>query len=263
MPIGSKVVGRGLEKLRQSTPAGRAAKKAEDEKARALQTRLLPRTIPQLAGFEIAGVWRPSAEVSGDYFDVFPLPGDEMGLCIADVSGKGLAAASLMQELHDAVRRFAPQASSPAELCTEVNQVLSRPDPQTRYATMFYGMLGPSGRLRFESAGHCLPLLVRGDGSVWFPASFSGVIGIFSHWLYQSQDVQLLPGDCLLMITDGLLLAENRRRQEFGYQRLIEKGRGMPAEELGNEILAAVTRFSGGTLHDDASLIVVRMLRNS
>src|SRR5579872_5755148 len=127
MPLGSKVVGRGLDKLRQSTPAGRAAKKAEEAESRALQTRLLPGAIPLFEGFEIAAAFQPSRQVSGDYFDVFPLPGDAMALCIADVSGKGLAAATLAGEVHDAVRRFAPGAATPAQLCTEVNQTLSRP----------------------------------------------------------------------------------------------------------------------------------------
>ncbi len=227
-----------------------------------MQERLLPRTMPQLPRFEIAGAWRPSKEVSGDYFDVFPLGEDRLALCVADVSGKGLAAATLMSELHDAVRKSAPVVASPAELCTEVNQALCHPGQQTRYATMFYGMLEGDGRLRFESAGHCLPLLVRADGSVWFPASFSGVIGIFSHWLYQNQEVQLHSGDCLLLITDGVLQAENRRHEEFGYRRLIaavESNRGLTALALAEQILSAVTKFSGGKLQDEASMIVVRM----
>jgi serine phosphatase RsbU (regulator of sigma subunit) len=263
MAMGSKVVGRGLDKLRQSTPAGRAAKKAEEAEARALQTRLLPAAIPQLEGFEIASAWKPSEKVSGDTFDVFPLDGNRMALCIADVSGKGLAAATLASDVHDAVRKFAPGAATPAQLCTEVNQALSKPG-QTRYVTMFYGMLdGATKQLQYESAGHCLPLLVRGDGSVWFPASFSGLMGLFSHWLYQSQEVQLNSGDCLLLITDGVLQAENRKGEEFGYQRLIaavESGKARSAEALGQEILEGVTQFSGGTLEDDASMVVVRVL---
>jgi len=264
MPLGSKAVGRALDKLRRSTPASREAKQTEDEQARAIQTRLLPGEIPQLAGFQIASAWRPSAQVSGDYFDVFPLPGEGMALCIADVSGKGMAAATLMSELRDAVRQCAPDAGSPAEVCTEVNRALCRPGPQTRYVTMFYGMLEPGDlRLRYESAGHCLPLLVRGDGSVQLLPGFSGVMGIFSHWLYQNQEVQLRSGDCLLLVTDGLLQAEGRRHEEFGYQRLIalvEKGRALGVEGLRAEILTAVTKFCGGKLQDDASLIVVKVL---
>ena len=262
MAMGSERVRRGLKRLKESTPGGRDARRVEEAEARAVQTRLLPTVIPQLAGFEIAAAWKASREVSGDYFDVFPLPGNAMGLCIADVSGKGLAAATLSSELRDAVRRFAPEAATPAQLCTEVNQELSRPG-QTRYVTMFYGMLdGGTKVLHYESAGHCLPLLVRGDGSVWFPASFSGVIGIFKHWLYQSQEVHLQAGDCLLLITDGVLQAENRKGEEFGYQRLIakvESSRTQTAEALGQEILREVTAFSGGELEDDASMIVVRV----
>jgi sigma-B regulation protein RsbU (phosphoserine phosphatase) len=263
MPSDSNVVRRGLRSLKRHTPAGRAAKTAEEAEARAIQTRLLPTEIPQIPGFEIATAWQASEQVSGDYFDVFPLPWDVTALCIADVSGKGLAAATLTSELRDAVRKFAPGAASPAELCTQVNQTLSRPG-QTRYVTMFYGMLDSATRLlRYESAGHCLPLLVRGDGSVWFPASFSGLMGLFSHWLYQTQEVHLREGDCLLLITDGILQAENRKGEEFGYQRLIaavESGQARSAEALGQEILAEVTKFSGGKLEDDASLIVVRVL---
>jgi sigma-B regulation protein RsbU (phosphoserine phosphatase) len=263
MPSDSNVVRRGLRSLKRHTPAGRAAKTAEEAEARAIQTRLLPTEIPQIPGFEIATAWQASEQVSGDYFDVFPLPWDVTALCIADVSGKGLAAATLTSELRDAVRKFAPGAASPADLCTQVNQTLSRPG-QTRYVTMFYGMLDSATRLlRYESAGHCLPLLVRGDGSVWFPASFSGLMGLFSHWLYQTQDVHLHEGDCLLLITDGILQAENRKGEEFGYQRLIAavgSGPARSAEELGQEILAEVTKFSGGKLEDDASLIVVRVL---
>ena len=255
-------VRRGLKKLKESTPAGRDAKRVEEAEARAIQMRLLPTAIPQLAGFEIASAWKASAEVSGDYFDVFPLADGAMALCIADVSGKGLAAATLAGELRDAVRKFAPGAATPAELCTEVNQALSRPG-QTHYVTMFYGMLeGATKLLRYESAGHCLPLLVRGDGSVWFPASFSGVIGIFKHWLYQSQEVHLRAGDCLLLITDGVLQAEDRKGEEFGYQRLIAAVEGSgtrSAEALGLEILNQVVQFSGGTVEDDASMIVVRV----
>ncbi|MFY9745155.1 MAG: PP2C family protein-serine/threonine phosphatase [Acidobacteriaceae bacterium] len=262
MPHESDAERRRLLGLKLPLAASRA-RKAEEEKARAIQAGLLPGETAQLEGFQIASAWRPSTQVSGDYFDVFPLTDDKMALCIADVSGKGMAAVMLMSELHDAVRKFAPEATSPAELCTQVNQALCRPGAQTRYVTMFYGVLERgNGQLRYESAGHCLPLLVRSDGSVELLAGFSGVIGIFSHWLYQNQEKQLRSGDCLLLVTDGLLQAEGRRHEEFGYQRLIatvQNGRTLGAVGLRQEILTAVTKFCGGKLQDDASLIVVRV----
>ena len=264
MPMEAEAeAGRGLRGFRIPGLARRRARIAEEKQARDIQTRLLQRQPPQLEGFDIACAWQPSAEVSGDYIDVFELGPDRLAVCIADVSGKGMSAVLLTGRLQAAVREFAPGAESPAELCTQVNQTLSGPGPQTRYVTMFYGVLERGGRrLRYESAGHCLPVLVRGDGGVEFPASFSGVIGIFSHWLYQNQEVELRAGDCLVLVTDGLLSAENRRREEFGYKRLIatvEKARVLGAVETSREIVTAVAKISGGKFRDDASLIVVRV----
>lgn len=255
---------RGLRGLRLPGLPIRGGRRAEQDQARAIQSRLLPGSTPQLEGFDIACAWQPSAEVSGDYVDVFALGQDRVGVCIADVSGKGLNAVTMTGRLQAAVREFGFHAGSPAELCTQVNQALCGPaGPQTRYITMFYAMLERGERrMLYESAGHCLPVLVRGDGGVEFPASFSGVMGIFSHWLYQNQEVELRSGDCLVLVTDGILAAENRRREEFGYQRLIEtveSARGLGAAETSQKILAAVTKFRGGELQDEASLIVVRV----
>jgi phosphoserine phosphatase RsbU/P len=257
---GKEKAGGKVRGFRRVRGAKRAAQEAERQQARAIQAGLLPRGRPHFEGFEIEYAWEPSEEVSGDVFDVSALDGERLALCIADVSGKGLAAATLAKELRAAVREFAPQAESPAALCTAVNQALCRPGAQTRYATMFYGVLEREGRLRYESAGHCPPLLVRGDGSVEFPAGFSGVIGIFSHWLYQNQEIELRRGDCLLLITDGILQAENARGEEFGYQRLIaavERGRADGVADLGREILRAVREFCEGKMEDDASLVAV------
>lgn len=244
-------------------PKAAQTRAQERLQARALQESLLPTAPPQVPGYDIACAWRFSPEVSGDYLDVFPLRDGQTALCIADVSGKGLAAAQLASELRTAVREFTPSAASPAELCTQVNQALCRPGPQARLITLFYGVLHTAGkRLFYENAGHCLPLLMRSDGAIEFPASFSGVVGIFSHWLYQNQEVQLGPGDCLLLLTDGLLQAENRRRQEFGYQRLIglvQRHHADGAAKLAQAILDEVEQYAGGKARDDASLIVVRV----
>jgi phosphoserine phosphatase RsbU/P len=252
-------VKRGLKELVRRNPIGRAAREAEAEEARALQTSLLPQTIPQMEGFAIACAWEPSSEVSGDSFDVFALNDDQMALCIADVSGKGMGAATLARELHDALRACAPKAATPAELCTQVNKMLSSRVAPGQYVTMFYGMLDRRSRvLHYESAGHCLPLLVRANGAVEFPASFSGVLGLFSHWLYNNQEVQLESGDRLLLVTDGILSAEDARGQEFGYQRLIALAKsGHDAEQLSRDVLDAVSEFCNGKMQDDASLVVV------
>ena len=247
--------------MRRGPLSGRK-REAKSARAREIQAQLLPREAPQIEGFQIACAWQPSSVVSGDYFDVFPVSGDGMALCIADVSGKGLDAAVLASQVQAAVRRFGPEAGSPAELCTLVNRALTGTIAPAKYITLIYAVLEAGGRVRYENAGHCQPVLVRGNGAVEFPASFSGVVGIFSHWLYQSQEIQLRSGDCLLLLTDGILAAENRGREEFGYRHLIaevERQPGRPAEVLAREILAAATKFCAGRFRDDASLIAVTM----
>jgi len=236
---------------------------AQNTQARALQSQLLPREAPRVPGYDFAYGFQTAADCSGDLFDIFPLDDGTLALCIADVSGKGMEAARLMSELHTAVRACAPEAESPAELCTTVNRLVSGKFAPGKYATMFYGVLSvATGVLCYENAGHCLPVLVRGDGSVDFPASFSGVLGLFSHWLYRNQELRLGSGDTLLLVTDGVLDAEARRGDEFGYQRVItavQEARGSSAAELGRAILDQVSDFCRGRLRDDASLIVVKV----
>jgi serine phosphatase RsbU (regulator of sigma subunit) len=144
-----------------------------------------------------------------------------------------------------------------------VNQTLCSQIAPGKYVTMFYGVLDhATGRLQYESAGHCLPLLVRANGSVEFPASFSGVLGLFSHWLYNNQELQLYPGDTLLLITDGVIKAEGKRREEFGYQRLMSvvmEGRPQHAEHLGRAILGEISKFCNGKMQDEASMIIVNV----
>lgn len=251
-----------LQRLVREVRSRREAHQVEVDRAREVQAALLPRVIQQLADFRIDCAWQPAEAVSGDYYDVFPLGGGAMALCIADVSGKGLEAALLASQVREAVRQFAPGAASPAELCTRVNRALSGTIAPARYITLFYAVLEASGRLRYENAGHCQPLLVRAGGAVEFPASFSGVIGIFSHWLYQNQELQLHPGDCLLLLTDGVLEAENRRGEPFGYRKLIaqlEHQKNGDAGPRAQRLLAAVSRFCDGRFADDASLIAISM----
>jgi len=234
---------------------------AELAQAHEIQRHLLPRETPQLAGFQIACAWQPAKSVSGDYFDVLPLGGERLGLCIADVSGKGITAALLMANLQASVKAFAKEIDSPAELCAKLNSVLCETVAPGKFVTLFYGTIDAKQRkLRYENAGHCLPLLVHNDGTILMPASFSGVMGLFSHWTFQESELQLASGDCLVLMTDGVLEAANDEEVEFGYQRLIDvvkKSRGSGVHGIRTAIMEAVSAFCGGKFDDDASLIVV------
>jgi sigma-B regulation protein RsbU (phosphoserine phosphatase) len=235
---------------------------AEVARVQGIQRQLLPVEIPQLAGFQIACGWLPAREACGDYFDVLPLGDGRLGLCVADVSGKGSAATALMTNLHALVKSLAPETTSPAALCASLNSRLSETVKPGQFVTLFYGILEKEQRhLRYENAGHCLPLLVHADGTILMPASYSGVLGLFSHWTYQESDLQLQSGDCLVLMTDGVLEAANKKEEEFGYQRLIDvvkAKRNLGASDIRSAILEAVSTFCKENFDDDASLIVVK-----
>ncbi|HUY80379.1 MAG TPA: PP2C family protein-serine/threonine phosphatase [Acidobacteriaceae bacterium] len=231
------------------------------DEAHRIQMRLLPNQTPQLPGFQIACAWQPSKDASADYFDVLPLGEGKLGLCIADVSGKGTPAALLMSNLQASLKTFAAADVSPSALCSQLNAVLSDNIAPGRYVSLFYALLDGSARtIRYESAGHCLPLLVRADGSIQILEASSGVLGLFSHWTYNDQDLLLASGDVLVMMTDGLLEAADRKGDEFGYKRLIAtvlSVRGDGAHLVRQRVMEEVTHFCGDEFADDASLIVL------
>ena len=234
---------------------------AELAHAHEIQRHLMPRETPQIPGFQIACAWQPAKAVSGDYFDVFPLGEGRLGLCIADVSGKGIAAALLMANLQASVKALAVQTAGPADFCVKLNRALCETVAPGKFVTLFYGILdSQQRRLQYENAGHCLPLLMRAGGEIELPASYSGVMGLFSHWTYQEIELTLRSGDCLVLMTDGVLEAANSEEEEFGYQRLIsvvQRNKGLGADGLRKAILDEVSAFCNGQFQDDASLIVV------
>lgn len=227
-----------------------------------LQLRMLPQETPQLPGFQIACAWQPSRSVSGDYLDVFRLGEDRLGLCIADVSGKGALATERMANLRSLVKALARENLSPALFCSQLNRRLCDSGGQGRYVALLYVILEQrSRRIFYESAGHCLPLLVHQDATIEILQASSGVLGLFSHWTFSDHEVQLQPGDVLVMATDGVIGANSEEEEEeFGYKRLIESvqaSHNQGADAIRRRILKDVGLFCNGNFNDDASLIVV------
>ncbi|MGH9778902.1 MAG: PP2C family protein-serine/threonine phosphatase, partial [Candidatus Acidiferrales bacterium] len=133
--------------------------------AREIQQDLLPKTLPRVSGVELAAAWEPVHGLGGDYFDLFEFPGNRLGLCIADVIGKGLPAALLMSNLQAAVKAFTADQLPPAELCRKLNRIICDNVSDGRFISFFYGVLDASRReLHYTNAGHCPPLLIRPDG---------------------------------------------------------------------------------------------------
>lgn len=151
-------------------------------RAREIQQSLLPKDIPQLAGFEVATAWRPARMVGGDYFDVLRLGETRLAICIADVVGKGVSAALLMANVQATVRAFAHDSESPACVCSRVNSVLCGNIAAEKFVTFFYGVLDAGTRtLRYCDAGHPSPILVCANSILQLHAG-GAVLGVFPAW---------------------------------------------------------------------------------
>jgi phosphoserine phosphatase RsbU/P len=233
----------------------------EIAEARAIQEGFLPKEIPQLPGYEIAATWQSARVVGGDYFDVLSFKDETLGLCIADVAGKGMPAALLMSNLQAAVRGLASPSLPPNELCVRLNSLLCRNIASDRFVTLFYAQLdGPSRRLHYASAGHNPPFVMHQDGSHDRLQQGGGVLGIFPNQKFELGCVDLQSGDTLVLFTDGVTEARSVDDEEFGDQRLagvLTETRGAGAREIQRQILLTASEFSGGLWHDDATLLVL------
>ncbi len=214
---------RELQRTIEQEAAERALHGQELEQAREIQQSLLPKEIPQITGFAIAGAWEPARVVGGDYFDVIRLSETRLGICIADVVGKSISAALLMANVQASVRAFAAESTSPAQLCQRVNSVLCSSIGTGKFVTFFYGVLDAAEKtLQFSNAGHLPPILIRTRGQVQELDSGGAVLGVFPAWQYEDSRVRLEPGDRLLLFTDGITEAGLPGGEEFGEQRLIQ-----------------------------------------
>ncbi|HYL62491.1 MAG TPA: SpoIIE family protein phosphatase, partial [Candidatus Methylomirabilis sp.] len=168
----------------------------EVAEARAIQQGLLPSSIPQVAGYEIAGAWQPAHSIGGDYYDVLAFEDGTFGLCIADVAGKGLPAALLMSNLQAGVRGLASPLLSPDGLCARLNSLVCHNTGSDRFITFFYAQLdGPERVLRYTNAGHNAPIVLHRDGSHERLETGGGVLGIFPQQAFAVGTTRLAPGD--------------------------------------------------------------------
>ena len=253
---------RNLE-LQRTVELGTARLELQEQelkRAREIQQSLLPKEIPQLAGFEIAAAWHPALAVSGDYFDVFKLGDRKLGICIADVAGKGVSAALLMANVQAAVHAFANESEPPAALCSKVNQLLCGNIASGRFVTLIYGVLDREDQtFVYCNAGHLYPIFVSAGKSRILDGG-GAVLGVFSSWQYEQVQIELQPGDRILLFTDGISEASDAKDVEFGEAQLAavaQRDSSGNAAELNAAIMSEVDAFCGSRFHDDATLLVI------
>ncbi len=248
-----------LEEAVERGSAALAEKEQELARACEIQTGLLPKVLPQHPNLELAGAWQPARSVGGDYFDVVQLDKDRMGICVGDVAGKGLTASLLMANLQAAFRAYATPEATPSEVCAKLNGFVCGNLATDKFITFFYAIVDARRRtLIYENAGHCPALLLHATGPSESLCGQGGVLGVAPEWTYDDSAKQLVPGDRLLLFTDGVTEAENQQALEFGSGRIIQAAgpTAISAAETKRRVLEEVTKFCAGEFRDDVTLVV-------
>jgi len=228
----------------------------EADEARSIQQALFPRSSPFIPGFRVSGLSIPAGAIGGDWYDFIPLSDGRWGLVLADVSGKGTAAALLMSATRGMLRSLAQTGSGPGEVLTRLNNMMVEDFPCGRFVTMVYAEFDPSTRkLRLASAGHLPPLLVEPDGHRWIATQDGLPLGIATS-KFSETEVTLGPDSRLAIYSDGITEAALESGEEYGPERLLAQ---MQSPDVCLEsLLADVRKFvNGAGLRDDATAILV------
>src|SRR6266576_4513763 len=206
------------------------------EVARQVQLELLPARDPQLDGFDISAYNFPTEEVSGDYYDWVRIYDDQIGLVIADVSGKGVPAALLMAFLRASLRAATHIGYAPHISMSKVNYLLWESIERNQFVTAFYGILDVTNRtLSYTNAGHNPPLLFTAEGKHQFIERGSLPLGMFKDTRYHEYYQTIEPGEMLVLYTDGVTEAQNLKGEEYGRDRLaraVKANRNLNARDL-------------------------------
>ena len=240
----------------------------ELETARQIQEKLLPHEMPQLPGFEIAGTSLPSQQVGGDYFDFLDMGTGQLGIAIADVSGKGIPAALLMANLQASLHAQVIKKGSVADVASRMNSLLVKSTDTHMFATFFYGILDEvKSTFTSTNAGHNPPLLFRADGKIKRLEAGGLVLGFLPDQKYTQQTMKIKQGEVVVLFTDGITEAAGPSSEKisenlFGEERLIEIVRASLAKsavEIQAAILQAISNHTANVpQYDDITLVVIK-----
>jgi sigma-B regulation protein RsbU (phosphoserine phosphatase) len=240
----------------QSERAERETMSREAQEARAMQQALLPKSSPYIPGFVISGLSIPARAVGGDWYDFIPFPDGRWGLVLADVSGKGTAAALLMSATRGMLRSLAEASCTPGEVLTKLNGLLVEDFPAGKFVTLVYGVLDPATRsVTFANAGHLHPLFIDDQGAHFLDTERGLPLGL-SCGDYSETTLVLSPGSRLVFYSDGITEAVNETEEEYGLDRLARHVACHDASAV--SVVEDVRVFANGVgLRDDASLVFV------
>ncbi len=232
--------------------------------ARDIQRNLLPHKIPHFKNFEIAAINISSKQVGGDYYDIIQLDNDDCCIAIADVSGKGVPASLLMANMQAFLQVICRQNTPLDEATGLINDLISSNTSDGRFITFFWGTLNDVTKsFNYVNAGHNPPLLIRG-GTIIKLEIGGMILGVMKTIMpYKSESIQLQKDDVLVMFTDGISEAMNKKSEEFSdeaLEKLSLEMAGASADAILKGIQGEVQKFtSGAHQSDDITLMVVKV----
>jgi serine phosphatase RsbU (regulator of sigma subunit)/CRP-like cAMP-binding protein len=229
-----------------------------------IQKSMLPRSIPQLEGYEFSAHMIPAKSVGGDFFDFIPLGEDLLGIAVGDVSDKGIPAALFMAMVRSLLRAEAHPGRSPKKVLRSVSHHLMDMNDKEMFVTILFGILNrATHQFHYARAGHEVPLFFDRQGSIRrMPTARGQALGVFDEIALDEQTVTLSAGCMLLLYSDGIPDATNRQNVSFGYDgivRTVGQLAGSSAQMVCDELIRAVAEHQAGSLqHDDITVVVVR-----
>ncbi len=238
---------------------------SELQLARRVVESLLPRSFPIVAGFDIYGMTIPVREVGGDYFDFIDSITDRLGVIMADVSGKGLAAALIMVTFRAYMHATIINEFAMRVVMSRVNKLLHHSTDGDRFITTFYGLIDPeTRRLLYIIAGHNPPMLLRADGTHRLLEYRGFPLGVFDNSHYSESVIDFQSGDILVLYTDGVTEARNAKDENFGTERLeeeVRKASDRSAREICERVTTAVREYSAevGGPEDDLTISIIKV----
>lgn len=238
---------------------------AELDAARTLQAAILPQDLPDHPAYVGKATMVPARELGGDFYDFFMINERDLGIVIADVSGKGVPAAFFMAISRTILQACARDSISAGECLGAANDALCAQNPMDLFVTTFYGILNTeTGVLTYANGGHNPPMIVRrGDGSVAdLPRTGGIALGVFPGAKYKQASVNLSEGDTLFLYTDGISEAMDSAGKEFTEERLraaLQTADRVSVDRVLDDVTSAVETFVGGAEQsDDITCLVVR-----
>ncbi|KAB2954157.1 SpoIIE family protein phosphatase [Heliorestis acidaminivorans] len=261
---------RQLERSYQEIETKNSILTEELRMARHVQQHLLPVKFPKMKKLSYEVAYRPTIEIGGDFYDFISVSDDKMGIFVSDVSGHGVSAAMLTMVVSTMMRSITQEFSKPVEILDKLNQqfgAMVDGELSGTFVTAFSLLIDQStGRLSYANAGHPNPLLVRGENGELVKLDAEGFpLGLFDTSEYEFKEIDIRPGDKIVLYTDGIFDVVNKDKKFYGlnqFFKLVEEMGHLPAKEMTQAILQRIEEFSEGLSQpDDICLVIVEYLK--